>query len=159
MSYDKKLLCDLMLQKLGRILILCGYDVKIVKKPLPLKELIEIAQKENRIILTRNTKIRGHSIPYILLTEQKPYEQLKTLIKIHNFSIEPSAIFTRCSICNSELERVEKDAIISQIPPLTQRNTDEFFICSTCKKIYWKQTHYQLFMEKIKEITTLSSHL
>ena len=146
-----KFLCDLMIQKLGKILILCGFDSKIITTHTSLKELIEISLNEKRILLTRNTKIRNYKFNnYFLLIEQKPYNQFKTIIEKLNLKLDENKFFTRCSKCNKELKEIDKNLILDKIPPFTLQHTKEFYICPSCNKIYWKQSHFDLFKEKIK---------
>ncbi len=147
-----KFLCDIMVQKLGRILILTGFDVKIIKNPLQLDEICHTAVEEKRIILTRNTKIKEKKAPYLLLIEQNPYKQFERVVKELNLKIDEKNFFTRCSICNTQLEKIEKEKIFEKIPTFTRQNTDEFFICPVCAKIYWHQSHLDLFKKKIKTI-------
>lgn len=149
-----KFICDLTVQKLGRLLILCGYDAKIIKTHKPIKELSEESAKENRILITRNTRIKNYDIEYVLLIEQKPYEQFKRLVKKLNLELNEEKFFTRCSVCNLALEKTNKSEVLDKIPELTSRNTEIFFVCPKCKKIYWKQSHYDMFREKIREIVS-----
>jgi uncharacterized protein with PIN domain len=148
-----KFLCDLMVQKLGRILILCGFDTKIIKINTEIKKLIEIAKLENRILITRNTKIEKFDFEnYILLREQNPYNQFKYIIEKLKIKLNTENFFTRCSLCNERLIEIDKNLILDKIPPLTIKNTEKFYICPTCNKIYWKESHFDLFVNKIKNI-------
>ena len=146
-----KFLCDLMVQKLGRILILCGFDTKIIKTNTEIKKLIEIAKLENRILITRNTKIEKFDFKnYILLKEQNPYDQFKYIIEKLKIKLNKEKFFTRCSFCNEELREIDKNLILDKIPPLTIKNTEKFYVCPTCNKIYWKESHLDFFVNKIK---------
>jgi uncharacterized protein with PIN domain len=148
-----RFLCDLMVQKLGRILILSGFDTKIIKTNTEIKKLIEIAKLENRILITRNTKIEKFDFKnYILLKEQNPYNQFKYIIEKLKIKLNKENFFTRCSLCNEELIEIDKNLILDKIPPLTIKNTEKFYICPTCNKIYWKESHFDLFVNKIKNI-------
>lgn len=147
---ELKFLCDFMIQKLGKILILCGFDTLVIKKALKVDEIIYLSRSEKRFIISRNTKIKTENS--IILKEQKPYLQLKRLIYELNIKLDKNKFFTRCSFCNTQLEKICKDKVINEIPPLTAQNTEEFYICTNCNKIYWKQTHYELFSQKINDI-------
>lgn len=144
-------LCDIMVQKLGKILILCGYDTKIIKQITPITELINISNNEKRILITRNTKLKNYPNTIVLI-EQKPYEQFKKIIKILNINLNEENFFTRCQNCSAILERIEKQKIIDKILPLTIKNTENFYLCKNCNKIYWKASHYDNFLKKIKEL-------
>jgi len=148
-----RFLCDLMVQKLGRIIILCGFDARIVKQNTDIKTLIEISKNEERILITRNTKIEKFDFEnYILLKEQNPYNQFKHIIEKLNIKLNKKKFFTRCSFCNEELREIDKNLILDKIPPLTIKNTEKFYVCPTCNKIYWKESHFDLFVNKIKNI-------
>jgi len=148
-----RFICDLMVQKLGRILILSGFDTKIIKTNTEIKKLIEIAKLENRILITRNTKIEKFYFEnYILLKEQNPYNQFKYIIEKLNIKLNNKKFFTRCSFCNEELREIDKNSILDKIPLLTIKNTEKFYICPTCNKIYWKESHFDFFVNKIKNI-------
>lgn len=147
-----KFICDVMVLKLGRILILSGFDTRTIKEPLPLTLLIEISINEDRLLITRNTKIKNYRFNnYILINEQNPYDQFKTIIKTLNLKLDKQNIFTRCSLCNSKLIEIEKEKIIEKVPPKTLKTAREFFICIRCNKIYWKESHYDFFIKKIEE--------
>lgn len=152
---EPKFLCDFMVQKLGRILILCGFDTFIIKKSSKRDEIICLSKTQKRIIVSRNTKINIENA--IILKEQEPYLQFKKLINDLNLKLDLKKFFTRCSFCNTLLEKINKEIIIDKIPPLTAQNTNDFYKCNSCNKIYWKQTHYNLFIEKIKTIYDMES--
>lgn len=153
-----KFICDFMVQKLGRILILCGFDTNIIKKPISKDEIISIAESEKRIIITRNTGFK-HSKQCFILKEQNSFFQFKKIITVLNLKIDISKFFTRCSSCNIVLEKIETDKIKDLIPPMTLKNTSEYFICKRCQKLYWKASHYDMFIKKIKTITSDLNHL
>ncbi|MEF3279540.1 MAG: Mut7-C RNAse domain-containing protein [Elusimicrobiota bacterium] len=144
-----KFLCDIMVQKLGRLLILSGFDTHIIKTPIQIDEICRIAQKEDRVILTRNTKIKSENISYLILIEQNPYQQFKKVIKHFNLKLDEKNFFQRCSYCNEELKIIEKDEKIDKIPPLTRQNVNIFYVCPMCKKIYWKASHLDLFKKNL----------
>jgi len=48
------------------------------------------------------------------------------------------------------LKEIDKNFILDKIPPLTIKNTEKFYICPTCNKIYWKESHFDLFIKNIK---------
>jgi uncharacterized protein with PIN domain len=49
--------------------------------------------------------------------------------------------FSRCMICNSILEKIDKKLILNRLKPLTNKFYNEFMICAGCKKIYWEGSH------------------
>lgn len=147
-----RFLCDFMVQKLGRMLILLGFDTKVVKKPERLVDIILDASLQDRIIITRNTRIKNYPSKFILLREQKPYEQIKKVFKELNLNVDYEKLFSRCSFCNIILEEIEKEKISDKIPPLTLQCVENFYICPSCNKIYWKASHFDMFKERIKKV-------
>ena len=51
--------------------------------------------------------------------------------------------FHRCTACNGILEPIDKESISDRLLPNTWQYYDEFRICPSCGKIYWKGSHYQ----------------
>ena len=71
-------------------------------------------------------------------------------IKIFDISVNN----TRCTLCNGELNHVEKNTIKNKIPYNVFQKTNDFWKCSSCKKIYWEGTHIkrlQSFVSRLNE--------
>jgi uncharacterized protein with PIN domain len=71
-------------------------------------------------------------------------EELKLELKEENF-------FTRCSVCNQKIQEIKKEEIKDKIPEYVYKTQEEFGICNICKRIYWKATHYERMLERMKE--------
>ncbi|XP_063964104.1 exonuclease mut-7 homolog [Lytechinus pictus] len=102
-------ICDNMLQGLGRHLRSCGVDVKILDNDDEHEEAVQIALKEGRAILTAGS-------PYIMLksrvddgqimcveTNRKAKHQVQDVLDFFNVTVTPSDIFSRCQICNGNV--------------------------------------------------------
>ncbi|XP_071947035.1 exonuclease mut-7 homolog isoform X2 [Antedon mediterranea] len=97
--------CDTMLQGLGRQLRSCGVDVKVLENDQDHSQAVEIARADGRIILTRGT-------PYISLRSQvgddlcylvrcvKACDQLEEVLNFYNVRVMAKDIFSRCQMCN-----------------------------------------------------------
>lgn len=147
-----KFVADVMLGKLARWLRLIGYDT-VYNPKLATKELIKIANEENRIFITRSKRVAvefGAKNFYIVKAE-KFKEQLSEVIKNLNLDIEKN-LFSRCSICNTEIIKVEKSSVIALIPEETAKSFDEFYQCPKCGKIYWDGSHTTRIMKFLNEI-------
>jgi uncharacterized protein with PIN domain len=57
---------------------------------------------------------------------------------------------SNCSICNGKLQPIEKQCIIGKVPERVLVKEERFWMCDTCKKIYWEGTHF----EKLQEFVT-----
>jgi hypothetical protein len=61
-------------------------------------------------------------------------------------------LFSRCTVCNGKLEKVNKNSIIEKLLPDTKSYYNEFYQCNQCGKIYWKGSHYYNMLKRIQEI-------
>jgi uncharacterized protein with PIN domain len=128
-----------------------GFDALFVQN-LPLLEIIKMGLDQKRIILSRNLKLIKH--PRVthayLVKSYTPLEQIKDLVQALDLSgmIAP---FTRCLLCNGLLEKTKKEQIAKYLEPGTKRDFNEFYMCTGCKKIYWKGSHYEKMMAFIHQ--------
>jgi uncharacterized protein with PIN domain len=150
-----KFLVDSMLGKLTRFLRIFGYDTTYANDlinyfnidPVPDELLIEYANKNNRIIITKDLPLyMSHKDKSIFLKGEGIYNYLYQLSKHYGLKIEFNIKRARCSVCNSLLEKVEnKSSIKNDVLQETYNNFDEFYKCSNlqCKKVYWQGTHIE----------------
>ena len=103
----------LLAENLGRLakwLRFLGYDAALFKK-IDFDNMIRIANKDNRIILTRNRKEAKNKKKFkrIFIKTENYLEQLRELNNILEFN--ENYIFSRCSECNRLLYKIEKEKI------------------------------------------------
>ena len=151
-----KFAVDLMLGTLSRWLRIMGYDTTFNKK-LSLVEFVEETKKDDRILLTRNSRI--YEIKdfknFYYVKGNHLDEQLKEIIKNFNLDVK-SNIFSRCLDCNIEVKRIEKEKVKSKVPLFVYKNFNVFFECPKCKKIFWCGSHYKNTLTKLKNILRLT---
>jgi hypothetical protein len=138
-----------MVGKLARWLRLAGWDT-VYRNPITDKELLEIAQRENRIILTRDRKLRlkGGTQQILVVTSENPFEQFITVAKHFQLDVE-SNCFRRCLECNGELVQVRKEEYADAIPPHVYKTQTRFSRCSSCGRLYWPGTHYDSMRKRL----------
>jgi len=149
-----KFLVDRMLGRLVKWLRILGYDTTYPSFENDLS-LILIARQENRILLTRDTNLikRRNICDFLFIKSNKWEEQLLEVIKGMKLEIDfDSKIFSRCSLCNSPTKGIDKKEVKARVPPYVFLTQDKFVYCPSCKKYYWKGTHWQRMAEKIKKI-------
>lgn len=124
-------LCDQMCVQLGRWLRTAGYDTRLIEEPIPDVEIYQIAQKEGRILLTKDKYFRGKEGVIILegWTLEEWIEQLKT--EGVNWLNSP---FTRCLECNTPLEQ----------------KGPQYWICSKCGRLYWHGSHTENMIKRLE---------
>ena len=147
-----KFICDDNLGKLAKWLRTLGYDT-LFSCTISDQELISQALKEDRIILTRDNKlVQMKSVTkYLLIESDKPLEQLKQVKEKFNLKTEEQTLFSRCLVCNTLLEKIEKESIKEKIPPYVYKTQNDFVHCPQCDKIFWTGTHVQRMTQRLKD--------
>ena len=145
---------DAMLGNLAKKLRILGYDSKYFSS-IEDDKLILIAKNEKRIILTKGerlTKIaEKQNVSFVLIRGSNELEQIvqiNTKIKLDKCVIDTDN--SRCIACNGNLQSVEKYRIIGKIPEGVLEREKKFWMCDSCKKVYWEGTHF----EKLQEFAT-----
>ncbi len=139
-----------MLGSLAKWLRILGYDTKYVKNVSD-EKIIEIAEKEGRIVLTRD-KLLARKSKGIYINERDVEEQLKKVIESLNLDIEEEKILTRCTICNIKVTKIDKDKVKGKVPEYVWNNNEDFWICPSCKRIYWIGSHWNKMEEVIQKL-------
>lgn len=145
-------IADSMLGRLAKWLRILGYDV-IYKNNFTKEEILKLAEDTSRTVLTRNRELISNKKlkKFLFIESDFLFEQLRQVIKELNLKLQEENFFTRCSICNQEIENIDKEEVKDKVPEYVYNTQKEFGICKTCQKIYWKATHYQRMLERIKE--------
>lgn len=139
------------LGRLAAYLRMLGFDT-VYQTHCPDEDLARISRDEHRILLTRDVGLlkrsavtHGH-----WMRETRPRLQLAEVVE--RFDLYNSiAGFTRCLRCNTLLDSVEKESIAARLDERTRNLHTEFFTCRTCRRIYWKGSHYQRMQKLIAE--------
>jgi uncharacterized protein with PIN domain len=141
---------DRMLGRLVKWLRILGQDV-IYGPHLFGYGLIRAARAENRLILTRDRRLKQKQPPpYIYLESERLEDQLRQLIR--DCSLKwGDRLFSRCLVCNSVLQSRAKAAVEKLVPPFVYSSQEHFSWCSTCQRIYWPATHQQKMLEALEK--------
>ncbi len=143
---------DVHLGRLARLLRMTGFDT-LYRNDFEDKEIIKIAAKENRIILTRDKGILKNSLVKkgYYIRSQNPDVQLKEVI--NRLQLQSSIRFlTRCISCNGILSIVDKRDVEHLLDTDTSKYFDKFLICNNCGHIYWEGSHYQKMHNYYKKL-------
>jgi hypothetical protein len=148
-----KFICDDNLGKLAKFLRILGYDCLFFENIID-RELLSLALKQDRLILTRDTKIIKLRVAAksLLIRSENPNEQLKQVLSELNLVPQKEKFFSRCLLCNEVLEKIEKEKIKEKVYPYVYQTQENFVICPKCKKLYWAGTHISDMEKKIKEM-------
>ena len=140
---------DVHLGKLARILRMLGFDVLYQKDYSP-DEIISISLSKRRIILSksRNMLKRKEVTHGYCLNSSIPEEQARLVLKRFdlNDNLHP---FSRCMECNTPLENLPAEEAASRVPADILAGQHDLKHCPTCRRAYWKGSHYLKMKERI----------
>jgi uncharacterized protein with PIN domain len=104
--------------------------------------IMRIAKTDQRIALTRDQEILNNkAIQSYRPGSIFPDEQIREVLSAFDLR-QHSRPFSRCLDCNGEIIPVNKDSVISQVPPRSGQVMKQFWQCQGCGKIYWHGSHY-----------------
>jgi uncharacterized protein with PIN domain len=148
---EPKFILDVHLGTLAKYLRLLGFDT-IYRNNLEDPEIINISVTGQRIILTRDLLIlkNGKVTHGYFVRETIPMKQLGEIIRRFDLKNQINP-FTRCLECNGIISKVDKSEIENKILENTRKAFQEFYQCQSCKKIYWKGSHYDRMMKMVAE--------
>ncbi|HVO77931.1 MAG TPA: Mut7-C RNAse domain-containing protein, partial [Methanomassiliicoccales archaeon] len=114
MSERPRFAADEMLGSLARWLRLMGYDTTYAKD-VEDTQLIEIARKEGRNLLTRDKELAERAGDSGFYVESDDLDtQLRAVSS--RFGLEPDPERARCTVCNGELQTIAKDEAKGHVP-------------------------------------------
>jgi len=147
---EARFIADVHLGRLAAYLRLAGFDTTY-RNDYPDEEIVAISASEDRVLLTRDVGVLKHRAVTrgYFVRQIQPARQLVEVL--HHFDLVTSAApFTRCLRCSSRLHVVAKERVQHMLPARTREHSREFSRCPTCRRIFWRGSHYarmRLFIE------------
>jgi len=113
----------------------------------------------DRIFLTRTQRLaRSHEgLQTIFIRANDPEEQLGELVRCAVIRPEDIQAFTRCMACNEPIVAVDRQAVHGLAPDYIWHTQANFSTCPKCGRVYWRGTHTERAMKRLKEIFSRSS--
>jgi uncharacterized protein with PIN domain len=147
-----KFVADVHLGRLTKYLRMMGFDV-YYRNDLTDDQIVDISLNEKRAILTKDRGLlkRNEVTHGYWVRSAKVKEQVIEILKRFDLKNQIKE-FSRCIECNHVLESVLKEKIINDLPEKVVRLQNEFYQCSSCKKLFWKGTHYQHMLSFIQSV-------
>ena len=152
-----KFIADGMLGKLTRWLRILGHNVKYSNK-LDDAQLIIIAKKERRILLTRDLELyqqaTAKGVDAFYLEGNTEAEKLARLAQRFGIELDVNMTTSRCPKCDTQVKPIPKEKVADKIEKSTFAYYDEFWGCPKCGQIYWQGAHWTKIrktLEKAKE--------
>ncbi len=149
-----RLLCDHMLGSLARWLRFMGYDTAY-PRPIPDRELVALARKEERILVTRDKELAARVPGAIQVRSDDLEGQIREVAAALPLRlVDP---LSRCSLCNTVLEPAAIDEVRDRVPEGVRSRHHEFWRCTTCGRVYWKGSHWDKMIERLNNLRLPSS--
>jgi uncharacterized protein len=149
-----KFLADGMLGKLARWLRMLGHDV-VYSVELNDSELLELAKKDGRVLLTRDLELykraigRGLDAYYVEGTVES--ERLAEVAKRYSLTLEVDMEKSHCPVCNTKLNATPKEQLSGELKKNTYTYYDKFWKCPNCGQVYWQGAHWKQISTTLKE--------
>jgi uncharacterized protein with PIN domain len=145
---------DGMLGKLTRWLRMMGHDVKYSNK-LDDTELMVIAKKESRVLLTRDLALYQRAIAkgieaFYVEGMTEP-ERLAELARRFSIPLMIDLKSSRCPRCNAPLQSVPKEKVVDRVEKNTFAHYSAFWECSNCGHVYWQGAHWTKIRATLEE--------
>ena len=149
-----KFIADGMLGKLTRWLRMLGHDVTY-SNTLNDAELIVMAKKERRILLTKDLELyqraTAKGIDAFYVEGRTEAERLAELAKRFDISLVIDLKNSRCPRCNTKLRSTPKEKLAGKVEKNTFAYYDEFWKCPKCGHIYWQGAHWGRIRATLEE--------
>lgn len=154
MTDTPRFIVDHNVGKLAKWLRLMGYDARFFRGESD-AEMVAIALKERRIILTRDTRIMQRrlvtkgKLKALLIASDQPGEQIHQIINSLNLDYRFNP-FSLCLECNQPLVERQKSELKDSVPPYVFKTQEQFRQCPACKRIYWRGTHWRAMTRRLE---------
>lgn len=140
-----KFLADGMLGKLARWLRILGNDV-IYSVESDDSELLELAKKDERVLLTKDLELYKRAISrgldYYYVDGKTELDRIAEVAKRYSLPLVIDMDKSHCPICNTKLAVASKEQLQSELEKNTFTYYSKFWKCSNCGQIYWQGAHW-----------------
>lgn len=140
------------LGRLAKWLRILGFDTTYFQQDKPGSLIIQ-ALRDERIILTRNHHLpKARGLKIVIIQAETIKEQVAEVLNTLKIKPDSDKMFSRCIICNEELQLVNKEEIKDKVPQYVFKTQDKFITCPKCHRIYWQGTHWGNVKKTLEEI-------
>lgn len=146
---------DVNVGRLAKWLRAMGYDT-IFPEENGDNELVRIALRENRVLVTRDAGIalrrvvRLGQVTVALVEKDDLRGQLTQLVR--DLELDLSGGFSLCVCCNEPLYPIDKQDVADRLPPYVLLTQPKFFQCPECRRVYWPGTHLANMKSELSQV-------
>ncbi len=150
-----RFIVDVNVGSLAKRLRMLGYDTRFIRG-IRDDEIIRAALKDERIILTRDTRIMKRrivtteAVKAILILSDQVKEQLYQVVSLLELKSHCKP-FTRC-MENGVLQDRDQSDICDLVPPYVYKTQEYYRQCPECERVYWKGTHWKKMFNEISAL-------
>lgn len=142
---------DCMLGKLAKWLKILGFDAVFFSK-IEDDALLEIASKENRVLLTRDTGLieRSKKAKSLFIESEDWRTQVEQVLDAFDLwrDVQPHS---RCIECNVQIKDLPREKAKNLVTPFIFENADTFALCPHCGRVFWRGTHLKDMESRIND--------
>ena len=146
-----RFLCDEMLRRLGQWLRVAGHDVLMLPDGTDDRVVMERAQSEARILVTRDRSIvdQCNGAADLILLDCNDLEDCVAALSDKLAIDWLHAPFTRCMNCNAPLVAAREHQRLA-VPEDVLRNTTRVMYCPNCDQLFWDGSHVARMRERLE---------
>lgn len=149
-SAETRFAVDVMLGKLAKWLRVLGFDARI--SDFRNRGQVDIFLSEGLVPVTRREALKEIE-GVIFISRDRHFEQLKELITRLRLDEDSFRLFTRCIVCNVQLQVISREAAFGSVPDYIFETASDFRTCLKCGRMYWPGSHKGRMIDKLKSIT------
>jgi len=153
-----RFIADGMLGSFTRWLRILGCEVKYLNEASD-ETLLEVAEKEGRVLLTRDLELfqraRTRGLEALFIKGETKPEKMVEVARRYKIPLEVDLSISRCPTCGFRIRRVEKSEVFDKIPKGTFTRYSEFWLCAGCGKVYWQGSHWEKINETLEKAKKL----
>ncbi|MGC8676545.1 MAG: Mut7-C RNAse domain-containing protein, partial [Candidatus Micrarchaeia archaeon] len=159
-AVPKRLVADVMLAKLARWLRLAG--IRVESAPyIDDDKIIDYVRKKRATLLTEDEQLAGRSkkqqFSALLVKGNSIEKQLAYVANATGAKIGAAPALI-CPYCNTRLVKVVK-AKAEGVPEHVAKTHRVFYMCNSCKRIYWRGTHWREISKKLRKAREIAAKL
>lgn len=152
-----KFIVDNNVGKLAKWLRIIGYDALLFTEQDD-GEMVKLALAQNRVILTKDTQIMRRRLvtsgrlKAILIEDDDSKAQLQQIVEDLDLDYQFRP-FSICLGCNQKLVERDKEEVRDLVPPYVFETQSLYMECPSCRRIYWRGTHWQAMIQELERFT------
>lgn len=147
-----RFIADAHLGKLATYLRMLGYDT-LYQNDFSDSQVAQLAASDSRAVLTRDRGLLKRSAVThgYLVRSSAPRQQVVEVLRRFDL-FDSTSLLRRCLRCNELLRSAGKEEVLDRLLPKTRRHYDEFSLCPTCGRVYWRGSHYERMNQFLRAI-------